>query len=201
MLPSVWGSNTWYLLHILSLFPKRRQDLYRTFFHHLQYLLPCAKCRYAYKEHIIAIPFPKKKEENGVWLIRVHNRVNKSIDKPVLDEQEMLSHWEREYIQLHTIQDTRVLEAFPYFLEDHPGSRSIEPEVIDAHLFFWNHIVAFLPSKLDLLQLRTYIEEHPISREIIRSKTKYRKWFEKLQKRLHMNTSILDKECTDYCRV
>ena len=202
MLPSVWGSNTWYLLHILTLFPKRRQEIYRRFFSHLQYLLPCATCRNAYKEHMVAIPFPKRKEQNALWLIRVHNRVNQSIHKPVMEEQEMYSMWEREYVEAHTLTDIKWVDVGAYFLEGHPGSRRIDTETLQAHMFFWTHISELLPSKLqDVSALEMALQHTPITIDIVKSKTKYRIWFEKLQKELHMKKSIVTKECTHYCRL
>lgn len=202
MLPTNWGRKAWFLLHIITVFPKRKQEIYQEFFSYLQYLLPCEKCRHSYKEHIHAIIFPKKKQGNAIWLIRVHNRVNRTIDKPILDEIEMLFHWEKEYVSTNTILDTGLIETFSYFLEDHPGSRKIDTETVTAHKFFWDHITKLLPSKIqDLSILNTFLEEHPLDKEIIQSKTKYRKWFEKLQKRFHQEIPISTKECVTYCKI
>jgi len=95
--PTVWGPSVWSLLHILS-FDFKGDHV--KFFHDLKYILPCAKCRHNYYDHIKMLPIPKTKKGLPRWLIRVHNRVNISTDKPFADEKEMLEFWKRKRAML-----------------------------------------------------------------------------------------------------
>ena len=199
MLPAIWGHKTWHLLHIITIFPKRRQEYYEKFFYYLQFLLPCAKCRNSYKEHITALAIPKSKQEYALWLIQVHNRVNKSIDKPILEETDILQEWQTKYAATQSMKDTFLIDVGEYILYGHPGYYGITEEVIEANLYFWNTVPKLLPYTIkDRQKLLVYLEEHPLDTEIVRSKTKYSKWFEKI-KQLYAISKQKRDEATTQC--
>jgi len=169
MSPDIWGPKIWYLLHIIMIHPTAKQSVYKEFFYNLQFLLPCENCRNSYKEHIIAIPFPKTKTENSDWLINVHNRVNKSTNKPILDLNTATNFWKNEY---KNIEKLDLYKIGIYFLYGHEGKYKISKESIAAHLYFWENIHLLLP--------KLHIEKLHISEEIVKSKIKYREWLKTL---------------------
>lgn len=175
------------------------------FFYYIQFLLPCAKCRNSYKEHITALPVPRTKEAYTRWVIRVHNRVNQSIDKPIQQEEEMMAEWRDKYEATKTLEDLYFIEVTEYFLYGHPGYHAITEEMVKAHLSFWKIIPHLLPFTIKNRKLlEQALEKHPIREEIVQSKTKYQSWFEKIKQELpkRSTTTALptaDMKCTTIC--
>ena len=64
---------------------KRR---FNDFFVSVQYILPCAKCREHYSNHLSNFPISvslDNKESLVKWLFNLHNQVNISLNKPVME--------------------------------------------------------------------------------------------------------------------
>ena len=89
----IWGPNFWFTLHTVTLgYPdnptyvdKRR---FNDFFVSVQYILPCAKCREHYSNHLSNFPISvslDNKESLVKWLFNLHNQVNISLNKPVME--------------------------------------------------------------------------------------------------------------------
>ena len=92
--PSLWGPSSWKFLHYITVgYPEKPSDEIKkntyNFFMALKYLLPCEKCRYDYANHLNKYPLlddilsSRTKLIN--WLINIHNEVNMSTNKPIID--------------------------------------------------------------------------------------------------------------------
>lgn len=133
--PRIWGPKFWTLLHIIMVKPIAPQSVYKRFFTYLQYLLPCGKCRKNYRYHLSQLPFPENQSQNAKWLIKIHNLVNKSLNKPQMQIKEALLFWENQHIKL----DMKTIAS--YILETYDCYKSKR-----AHAYFWKHLPELLPS-------------------------------------------------------
>ena len=73
---------------------------YNTFFLNLGNVLPCDKCTKHYKEHLIKYPLSENlnsRKELVLWLINIHNEVNKSLGKPVMEPSVALQKISNRY--------------------------------------------------------------------------------------------------------
>lgn len=101
MKPEIWGNHGWLFLHGVTMnytpSKKNRKVVYK-FFKALRYLLPCNKCSKNLQKHMKKIPLSKdileSREKLVMWLIDIHNEVNKSLGKPVLSYNEAIRHLE-----------------------------------------------------------------------------------------------------------
>ena len=92
MNPSVWGPSLWFSLHTITLnYPKNPtyedKKAYNNFFINLQDVLPCDYCIKHYKEHLKKFPLSENlnnRKDLVLWLINIHNEVNKNLNKPVM---------------------------------------------------------------------------------------------------------------------
>jgi hypothetical protein len=91
-----WGKSFWDLIHNISiLFPENPTqndiNMFGNFLDSIQMLLPCEQCRIHFKQNLESFPissFMKKSasyfsSKDGIilWCIKVHNKVNKMINK------------------------------------------------------------------------------------------------------------------------
>jgi len=101
----IWGPNFWFTLHTTTLaYPdnptyhdKRR---YNDFFVSFQYILPCQKCREHYKQHLDNFPISislDNKESLVKWLFNLHNQVNISLKKPVMEHEAFKEKYRKIY--------------------------------------------------------------------------------------------------------
>jgi len=100
MLPEIWGKPAWDFIHLVTLdYPehpteKDKQNYY-DFFHNLQYVLPCAKCRNNLANHLEKYPLTNQVLANRSnlvkWAIDLHNIVNYNTSKPMLTYTEALN--------------------------------------------------------------------------------------------------------------
>ena len=105
MNPSVWGPKMWFSLHTITLnYPKKPtykiKKLYNNFFVNLQYMLPCSNCCSNYKKHLEKYPLKDSlncKKDLVLWLINIHNEVNKQLDKPIMKPNDALNKLYDEY--------------------------------------------------------------------------------------------------------
>jgi hypothetical protein len=101
--PTVWGPFFWHTIHIIALgYPINPtytdKKCAKEFFESLAYLLPCGVCREHYAKHLEANPistFVDTKKDLLKWTILIHNEVNKSLNKPIWTEYEVLKYYER----------------------------------------------------------------------------------------------------------
>jgi len=92
--PEVWGPHGWKFIHYVTLgYPENptqiQKDKYQAFFILLKDVLPCALCANHYKENLQHYPLNDQilnsREKFIKWGIDIHNNVNKSNKKPILD--------------------------------------------------------------------------------------------------------------------
>jgi Erv1 / Alr family len=95
--PTVWGPSAWSVLHFISFHSKSSTEELRDLFKDLKVLLPCAKCRLAYTNHLSLCPFPTRRDQVSRWLYTIHDRVNRSIQSPAMNDtppfQEVQKAW------------------------------------------------------------------------------------------------------------
>ena len=93
MNPKVWGRPGWRFLHLITNeYPVNptleERENYRLFFTQIQYVLPCGKCRRHYQLNLAAMPLTddvmRTRLTLMVWLINLHNQVNRQTGKKVL---------------------------------------------------------------------------------------------------------------------
>lgn len=201
MLPVLWGNHTWYLLHILVAKPISNIHEYHTLFYYLQYMLPCEKCRNNYRQHLLALPIPNTKRNLSEWLINVHNRVNLSIHKPIMNIYEMRSFWNRQYETIQDISETRLFDSFEYILESHPGGRKVTYDTISGHTQFWTIVPNMLTSIRGSEKLKQYINENPLTESTIKYKRRYQRWYQSLKKHMNIRVTRNMIRCNSYCKV
>ncbi|XWV26213.1 putative FAD-linked sulfhydryl oxidase [Tupanvirus soda lake] len=100
MLPEIWGKYAWNFLHLVTLdYPEYPTDQdkqnYYNFFYTLQFVLPCAKCRYNLTHHLKKYPLTDEVLANRTnlvkWGIDLHNVVNYYTGKPMLTYTEAMN--------------------------------------------------------------------------------------------------------------
>lgn len=84
--PMLWGPSAWGLLHYVSFQSKSSTEELRDLFEDLKVLLPCAKCRRNFTAHLAACPFPSQRRAIPKWLYTIHDRVNRSIQSPGMND-------------------------------------------------------------------------------------------------------------------
>lgn len=98
--PNLWGPAAWKFLHFVTFAypeqPTREQVMqYRVFFDHLQYTLPCPKCRRHYKEFIATRPPDcRNRETLVIWLFELHNTINQRNQKPILSFEDFIHQYQ-----------------------------------------------------------------------------------------------------------
>ena len=103
MHPKVWGPPTWIFLHSVTFnYPDNPTDIdkeiHRSFFHSLENILPCQKCRNHYKKNIQNYPIKlNSRKELIQWLIDVHNMINKENGKPILSYDDVINEYKELY--------------------------------------------------------------------------------------------------------
>lgn len=98
MHPSIWGSQLWYIMHLISFeYPINPTEydkrIYHDFYTSLKDVIPCEDCKKHYREHITRYPLTPHLDsrDNLVkWVIQVHNFVNTSLGKPTLSIEQVM---------------------------------------------------------------------------------------------------------------
>jgi len=124
--PTVWGPFFWHTIHIAAL-GYSKEPTYtdkraaKEFYESLQFMLPCGVCREHYAKHLKAnpiSPFLDKRQDLFRWTVTVHNEVNKSLNKPVLTEQEVLAYYvrlgQRDRSPVWTKEDMREVDLHSF---------------------------------------------------------------------------------------
>lgn len=87
-----WGNSVWYFIHYTALHQPNNltQDIafhYKHMMITLTYLLPCEICRGHLKQHLQDFPidnYLRSGETLFEWTFQLHNKVNISLNKPVM---------------------------------------------------------------------------------------------------------------------
>jgi hypothetical protein len=101
MVCSSWGSPQWYCMHMTSMdYPEEPSDedkfRYKQWLENKQFTLPCCCCRSHFVKHMSIIDLESNSHyfDNTASFFRlvfdIHNTVNKSLDKPILDEKDYI---------------------------------------------------------------------------------------------------------------
>ena len=93
---STWGSPRWFSLHMATFgYPVKPTKSQQTHMHQLVHMweheLPCCCCRANYRKHLRAVFNPSVLKSRASFTrfgFNLHNAVNKSLDKRVLDDAE-----------------------------------------------------------------------------------------------------------------
>jgi hypothetical protein len=99
MLPSIWGPNFWYVLHIITFsYPLNPSEYdkraYHDFFTTVKDVIPCDICKKHYSKYIMEYPIGPHLDSKAnliKWLIQIHNFVNLSLDKPIYSNEEVMN--------------------------------------------------------------------------------------------------------------
>jgi len=103
MFNNQWGPHGWLFLHSItfqypdnpSLIDKKN---YYNFFHSLQFVLPCEKCRSHFSSNLKKYPIQLNSRLNLIhWLINIHNNVNKSLHKKNYSINQIQNLYQRNY--------------------------------------------------------------------------------------------------------
>jgi hypothetical protein len=89
--PELWGKHFWKMLHYITFaYPsnptaKDKKNII-SFFKTFKKIIPCEKCRRNFKQHLANNPLNDSALENKqnliLWLLNLHNDVNKLLGKP-----------------------------------------------------------------------------------------------------------------------
>jgi len=108
-----WGPYGWKFIHMVALaYPNNPtnedKENYKTFFTILGNILPCQLCADHYKQNLINFPLTEyilsSRDTVLKWTIDIHNEVNKSIGKKILDYDEAITLIKNNY-EDKTIKD------------------------------------------------------------------------------------------------
>jgi len=198
--PNEWGPDTWKFLHIVSIKSQASQAVLHDFFYNLKFILPCSTCRRNYDTHFNAIEFPTHKKEIAGWLIKIHNRVNQSIQQRHEDEALMLDMWKTKARTIRRSSDMGIWTFVKCSVDTHPGKYKISSQQEKSLHMFWKFLPELLPNTLeDYSEICAYVEERRIM-DIVSLKGAYHNEVQKLFDRFHlMYRSIKDCERANYC--
>ena len=108
--PTKWGPGLWIFLHSITFnYPTKptwtEKKIMNDFLTQLQYILPCVTCRTHYKDYILTHkPQLETRSEFVVWMIQLHNTINKRYGKRVWSVDEVVEFYKKYYD--NTIQQT-----------------------------------------------------------------------------------------------
>jgi hypothetical protein len=98
MKPEIWGPHLWFIMHLISFeYPERPTEMdkriYHDFYTSLKDVIPCEMCKKHYRDHITKYPLTPHLDSRDTlvkWVIQVHNFVNASLNKPLLNIQQVM---------------------------------------------------------------------------------------------------------------
>ena len=105
--PEIWGPHAWIFLHSITItYPenpsKNDKDNYKKFFYLLKNVLPCPGCAINYELHLKKYPLTdnilSEKKKLIVWLINVHNEVNKINKKKEINYNQFIKIFNNNYV-------------------------------------------------------------------------------------------------------
>lgn len=103
--PEVWGPHAWIFLHTVTLnYPNNpniyTKEKYKNFFLNIGKILPCAHCSNNYYIHLKKYPIENyldSKKNLVIWLIHIHNEVNKIFNKKTITYEEFIQIYKNIY--------------------------------------------------------------------------------------------------------
>lgn len=101
--PETWGPFFWHTFHLVALgYPSQPsysdKKAAKEFFESMMYLIPCPACREHYRVFLGELPITPHLDDGQSlfrWTVVLHNRVNKSLGKPVFSESESRKYYLR----------------------------------------------------------------------------------------------------------
>jgi hypothetical protein len=79
------------------------QEGYRVYFENLHKVIPCIKCSIHYKEHLNKMPISddilKDNRSLFKWTVAIHNSVNFSLGKPIMDFETAIDLYTKHYVE------------------------------------------------------------------------------------------------------
>ena len=102
MNPTIWGPSAWRFMHYITLsYPDNPSDddkhNIKQFFIYAGKVLPCAKCRNNFKDHLHKYPLDDNVLSSRLtlvnWLIDIHNEVNIATGKPVVQHKLVIENF------------------------------------------------------------------------------------------------------------
>jgi FAD-linked sulfhydryl oxidase len=116
--PEIWGPHGWKFIHMVALAypvkPTEEEKLhYYSFFMSLANILPCNLCRDHYKKNLLKYPLNDvvlaSRETLVSWTINIHNEVNISNNKPIVDYASAI----KLIINNYNSEETKKLPVIP----------------------------------------------------------------------------------------
>ena len=103
--PTVWGPKLWFVIHTMALnysdnptYEDKR--VMEEFFNNLKSSIPCHKCRIHYKQRLERDPIINhldNKQALFKYTVDLHNQVNKSLNKKILNYNEVVEIYREHY--------------------------------------------------------------------------------------------------------
>lgn len=101
--PSVWGPFFWHTMHMAAIGYSKtptygEKHAAKEFFEALQFLIPCEVCRQHYRKNLQDMPVSPhldRREDLFRWTVNMHNQVNKTLNKPIMKEREVIRYYYR----------------------------------------------------------------------------------------------------------
>jgi len=98
MKPDIWGPSGWTFIHSIAYdYPETPDTATQRraieFIVSLTYLLPCKKCRFHLKNHLVEYDLDdvvRSKSNFFNFTVDLHNEVNRSLNKPVISYEDAL---------------------------------------------------------------------------------------------------------------
>ena len=103
--PTRWGPKLCFFMDTLAMNyptnPTYNDKInMKNFFEILKYILPCEECRLHYVGHLDNTPidnYLNSKENLIMWVLKLHNNVNESLNKPTWTIEQFMEHYTQIY--------------------------------------------------------------------------------------------------------
>ena len=117
---NIWGPHLWFSLHTMSFnYPlkptQKDKDDYKSFFIHLQEVIPCSVCKKNYKRHLNEHPiegFLDSRKLLVYWVIDMHNMVNAEIGKKILSYDIVIKKYEDVYKKKIELDNSNIVVKY-----------------------------------------------------------------------------------------
>ena len=108
--PSVWGPILWGAIHVTCLTGSATPEFINAFAD----ALPCPACSQHFKQLLAEVPFPDSGDPSILfeWSVKVHNKVNERIGKPIVSVQQALKRWTEPPATLPPQFDFKIILLF-----------------------------------------------------------------------------------------
>lgn len=133
-----WGPYGWKFMHMVALaYPNsptnEDKENYKTFFTILGNVLPCQLCADHYKQNLINFPLTdyilSSRDTLLKWTIDIHNEVNKSIGKKILDYDEAITLIKNNY-------ETKIETKIETFVQTDNQAINYKPDKKDNNFLY-----------------------------------------------------------------